>query len=133
MKKYCLILLMLMPNQALAEKFPIKNVRFVVPAATGGGGDITARIIAQGLTEIWKQTIVVDNRPGAGGNIANQLVAKTEDSHTFLFATSTVATAPSVYKEAEHTVQQLQMISLVAQQPLIPVDKITLGKLRLTL
>ena len=59
-----------------AQTFPIRPVRVVVPYPPGGPNDIVARIAAQRLPEIWQQTVVVDNRSGAGGNIGMELVAK---------------------------------------------------------
>src|SRR6185436_3381363 len=59
-----------------AGDYPNKSVRLVVPAAPGGGTDIIARLIAQGLTDSWGQTVVVDNRGGAGGTAGMTIVAK---------------------------------------------------------
>ena len=58
------------------SNYPNKPIRLVVPFAPGGGSDILARIVGQGLSETFQQRVVVDNRPGAGGNIGTDLVAK---------------------------------------------------------
>jgi tripartite-type tricarboxylate transporter receptor subunit TctC len=61
---------------ALAQSYPAKPIRLIVPSSPGGGTDITGRIIAQKLTELLRQQVVVDNRAGAGTRIGNEIVAK---------------------------------------------------------
>src|SRR5688500_5035806 len=69
------------------DAFPAKPVRVVVPYPPGGASDITARLLAQKLSEIWGQQVVVDNRPGANGIVALEHVAKQPaDGYTLLFA-----------------------------------------------
>lgn len=69
--------------------YPNKPVRLVVPFATGGATDIMARIMGQKMGELLGQTFIVDNRPGAGGNLGSDLVAKaTPDGYTLLMATA---------------------------------------------
>ncbi len=71
--------------QSGAQSFPAKTVRIVVPQAPGGASDALARVIAQRLTERWKQQVIVENRPGAGGNIGTDSVAKAPaDGYTLL-------------------------------------------------
>jgi tripartite-type tricarboxylate transporter receptor subunit TctC len=83
-----------------AANYPNKPIRFVVPYTAGGTTDILARIIAAKLTESWGQHVLVDNRPGAGGNIGTDLVAKADpDGYTIVMgAISTHAINPSLYK-----------------------------------
>jgi tripartite-type tricarboxylate transporter receptor subunit TctC len=101
--------------------FPIKPVRLVVPLAPGGGSDIVGRIIAQALTEKWAHSVVVDNRPGAGGNIGNSIVAKSApDGYTILVSSSTMAISPALYRHTgPDMIRDFQPITLIASQPSI--------------
>jgi tripartite-type tricarboxylate transporter receptor subunit TctC len=82
-----------------AQAYPAKPVRMVVPFAPGGGSDTVGRMLAQKLGVVLGRQFVIDNRAGAGGRIAAELVAKSPpDGYTLLFATSSVmATAPALY------------------------------------
>lgn len=83
---------------APAGEYPTKPVRIVVGFTPGGGPDITARYIAQKLTEEFKQQVIVDNRPGAGGTIAANLAATANpDGYTLLSVSSAHAVAPAIY------------------------------------
>ena len=88
-----------------AANWPARSVRIVVPSSPGGGTDIYARLLAQGLTEGLKQTFVVDNRPGAAGNIGAEVAARsTPDGYTFLVASnSSIGINPSLYKNLNYS------------------------------
>lgn len=94
----CLLFTGMTPLQAA---YPEKPVRVVVPFAAGGPADLAARLIAQKLSEQWKQPVVVDNRGGAGGNIGTALVGQAlPDGYTLLLTTSVFISNPSLYKNA---------------------------------
>ncbi len=101
----CLGIIVLAGASALAqaaqkggEEYPVKPIRILVGFTPGGGPDITARYIAQKLTEEFKQQVIVDNRPGAGGTIAANLAATANpDGHTLLSVSSAHAVAPAIY------------------------------------
>jgi tripartite-type tricarboxylate transporter receptor subunit TctC len=80
--------------------FPTKPARIVVPIGAGSSMDIVGRVLAQKLTDTWGQTVIVDNRAGAGGNIGADLVAKSApDGYTILFASSSFSIAPAYYRK----------------------------------
>lgn len=87
-------------SAAQAQEYPARPVRIMVPAAPGGSLDAFARISAQGLSERWSQRVIVDNRPGVGGNIAAKLVVKADpDGYTLLVWNDTLLINPSLFKE----------------------------------
>src|SRR5262245_36325667 len=72
--------------------FPKKPVRFIVPVAAGGPTDVVARMLGERLSKIWGQEVVVENKGGAGTNLGNEYVARSEpDGHTVLFGTPSLA------------------------------------------
>jgi tripartite-type tricarboxylate transporter receptor subunit TctC len=82
------------PLVAAAQGFPSKPVRFIVPFPPGGATDISARIVGQKLSEMWGQTVVIENRGGAGGNVGAAEAAKaTPDGYTLFFPSGSVMTA----------------------------------------
>ena len=108
------------PAPAAAQAFPNKPVRLVVPFPPGGPLDTVGRALAQKLTEAWGQSVIVDNRPGAGGNIGADLVAKAApDGYTVVMgALSTHAVNPSLYAKMPYdAVKDFAPITLVAITP----------------
>jgi tripartite-type tricarboxylate transporter receptor subunit TctC len=107
-----------------AVSFPLKPVRFVVGFPPGGPSDILARALAQKLAELWGQQVVVENHPGAGGNIAAEFVAKSAaDGHTWLLGNNSIlATNASLYRRLGYDpVKDFAPVTLVAVQPNILV------------
>jgi tripartite-type tricarboxylate transporter receptor subunit TctC len=126
----------LMPNVAMpqtktaTETYPTKAVRLIVPYAPGGPADILSRVVAKGLTERWKQQVVVDNRSGASGLIGAELVARaTPDGHTLFLGNSGVLTSnPALYASLPYdAVRDFAPVSLVAVAPLLLVAHPSLG------
>ena len=101
---------------AVPGDYPLRPVRLLVPFAPGGGADALARILTPKLTEAMGQQWVVDNRGGAGGNIAAETVARaTPDGYTVFMGFSTVLTVnPSLYKLAFNMEKDLQPVTLLA-------------------
>jgi len=104
----------------MAQTYPTKPVKLVVPFPPGGSLDITGRLLAQKLTEAWGQPVVVENKPGAGGNIGADLVAKSApDGYTILLgALSTHAVNPSLYAKMPYdAAKDFAPITLIAITP----------------
>jgi tripartite-type tricarboxylate transporter receptor subunit TctC len=88
---------------AVAQNYPIRPVRLIVPSSPGGGTDITARIMAPELSKLLGQQVVVENRPGAGTMIGGEVVAKSPpDGYTLLMGISTLAINPAVYRKVPY-------------------------------
>jgi tripartite-type tricarboxylate transporter receptor subunit TctC len=104
---------------AAAQSYPTKPVRFVVPFAPGGGTDIIARVVAQGLSEKLGQSFVVDNRPGAGSLLGAEIVAGAPpDGYTLLLGNISNAFNVGLYKVLPFDpARDLRSITLVADQP----------------
>jgi tripartite-type tricarboxylate transporter receptor subunit TctC len=105
---------------AQAPAYPSKPIRLVVPFPPGGATDILAREVAKHLTDAWGQSVVVDNRPGAGGNIGSELVAKAApDGYTLEMGTvGTHAINASLYSKMPYDhVKDFAPVILVAGVP----------------
>ncbi len=111
--------LALAPDLAWAQAFPSKPIRLVVPYSAGGGADTTARLIAPKLQEALGQTVVVENKPGAGGMIGDEIVAKaTPDGHTLLIGAFAHAVNPSLFpKMPFRTPEDFAPVSLLVTVP----------------
>lgn len=122
-------LLIAAPQGTFAQSYPTKPIRLLVPYAAGGATDIMARVVAQKLSENLGQQVVVENRPGAGGNIAADAVAKAApDGYTLFFgSTGPLVINPSLYaKLSFEPVKDFAPIGLVGDMPLflvVPVSQ----------
>ncbi len=103
------------------DAFPSKPVRMVVPFPPGGGFDAVARPYAEKLSALLKQTVIVDNRPGAGGNIGTSEVARApRDGYTILFANEILSTNPNMYASVPFDpIKDFEPISMIATTPLV--------------
>lgn len=109
---------------AMAQEYPTKPVRFVIAFSPGGPSDILTRLVGAKLTDALGQSFVYDNRPGAGGNIAGEIVAKSPaDGYTLLMGNNSIlATNAALYKNMGFDpVKDLAPVALVALQPNILV------------
>jgi len=106
---------------AWGQTFPARAIRIVVPFAPGGASDVLARMFAQRLHETYGQPAAVDNRPGAGGNIGAELVAKAApDGHTLMFSTASIAVNVSLYTKLNYNLRQdFIPISQMASSPIV--------------
>ncbi|MDB5809748.1 MAG: hypothetical protein JWN94_1870 [Betaproteobacteria bacterium] len=109
------LLLAVTASGAMAQSFPDKPVTIIAPFPAGGSVDLVARAVAQRMSELWKQPVVVANRPGAGGNIGAEAVARAApDGYTLLMGTTALASSPALYsKLAYDLTRDLAPVSLV--------------------
>ncbi len=110
-------------STAFAQAYPSKPIRIVVGFTPGGGVDINARLLAPKLAEDFGQQVIVENRPGAGTNIANELVARAApDGYTLLINTAAVAINMSLYKKVGYdALRDFAPLSLFSMSPNILV------------
>jgi tripartite-type tricarboxylate transporter receptor subunit TctC len=108
---------------AFGQDYPAKPVRIIVSYAPGGGTDVIARMLARKLNDAWGQAVIVENRPGAGGNIGTEAVAKAApDGYTLTLVPSSHAIAPLFYPKLPFDVfKDFTFVALVASGPNIVV------------
>lgn len=111
--------LALSPGDAFAQSYPNQSIRFIVPYAAGGGVDMIARVIAPMLSERLGQSVVIDNRGGAGGNIGTELAAKTEpNGYILVMGAAALAINVSLYRKLSFDpLKDFVPISLIAATP----------------
>lgn len=115
---------------ANAQDFPNKPVKIVVPFAPGGVSDILGRVLAEKLSAQWKQTVFVENRPGAGGGIGAEMVAQSPpDGHTLLIADASVATTnpllyPTAPKEFAAVINVARFGQILVAPASLPINSI---------
>lgn len=129
MKLLAVLFPVLFLNLVVAQEFPSKPIRIVIPYAPGGGSDILARPAAPIMGELLKQSIVIENKGGAAGNIGAQLVASSAaDGYTLLLANNSQVINPFIYKNPGYNMAtDFEPISLLGTSPVIIVVNKSLG------
>ena len=116
-----------LPHSARAQAWPARAVHFVVGFPAGGGADATTRILAARLSELWGQQVVVENRGGAGGNLAHEMVAHASpEGYTMLMGTNSVPVNPFLFSGLTFDpLTDFAPVSLIGTYPnlmVVPVD-----------
>jgi tripartite-type tricarboxylate transporter receptor subunit TctC len=108
---------------AFAQAYPAKPVRIVVPYPPGGPTDIVARLVGNKLEERFKQPFVIDNKPGAGGNVGAEVVARAApDGYSLVVGTTAHAINPSIFKQMSYDLlRDLTPVALLTRMPLVLV------------
>jgi len=103
------------------DAWPAQPIRIIVPFSAGGSTDVLARTIGQGLGTLWKQSVVVDNRPGAGGMIGAEVEAKSApDGYTLMLASGSMFTVNQfIYKNLPYSSKDFSFITTVASNPMV--------------
>lgn len=123
----------LFPIAVIAQTFPAKPIRLIVPSAPGGGADVTARIIGPKMSEYLRQQVVIENRAGAGTMIGGEAVARAApDGYTLLLATAPLAINPAMYKKVPydatrdfaHLSQVVALPNLLIAHPSLPARNV---------
>ena len=118
----------ILTSRAHGANWPLRNVRIVVPFPPGGSTDITARLVGNRLQEVWGQTVVIENKPGAGGNIASDMVARSDpDGYTIFIVGPGLATNQFLYPSLSYDpVGDFAPVTLLITQPnvmCVPLSK----------
>jgi len=121
MRKIAAVLVALFACTALAQEYPVRAVRVVVPFAPGGGTDIVGRILAQQLSQRLGQSFVIDNRPAGSGIVGADLVAKSApDGYTLLFAFSSLSSSARLFSSLPYDpVRDFAPVALATTSPLL--------------
>ena len=110
-------------NLAFAQSYPNRTVKMIVPLTTGSGADIAGRVVAKSLTETWKQPVIVENRPGAGGLIGTGVVVNSDpDGYTLLVQSASYAANPAIYKKLPYDpLKSLVDVAILGQTPYVMI------------
>ena len=107
----------------LAQEYPARAIRIVIPLTAGSGADIAGRIVARHLGDAWKQPVIVENRPGAGGQIGTQAVVNSEpDGYTLLVQSASHAANSAIYKSLPYEpLKDLVDVAILGVTPYVMV------------
>jgi tripartite-type tricarboxylate transporter receptor subunit TctC len=104
--------------QPAADKYPSKTVKMVVPLTPGSGADIAGRLVAKSLSELWKQPVIIENRPGAGGLVGTGVVVNAApDGYTLLVQSASYAANPAIYKKLPYDLKSLTDLNILGTTP----------------
>jgi tripartite-type tricarboxylate transporter receptor subunit TctC len=110
------------PLATTAQSYPTKPVRLLVPYPAGGPNDVLARMLGGKLSEAWGQQVVIENRAGAGGNLAAEAAARAPaDGYTIILPAMAYAVNPTLYSKVPYTFDQFTPVTIVAKGPLVLV------------
>jgi len=104
--------------QSGTTNYPNKTVKMIVPLTPGSGADIAGRIVAKNLSESWKQPVIIENRPGAGGLVGTGVVVNSDpDGYTLLVQSASYAANPAIYKKLPYDLKSLKDINILGTSP----------------
>jgi tripartite-type tricarboxylate transporter receptor subunit TctC len=104
--------------QSGTTNYPNKTVKMIVPLTPGSGADIAGRIVAKNLAESWKQPVIIENRPGAGGLVGTGIVVNSDpDGYTLLVQSASYAANPAIYKKLPYDLKSLKDVNILGTSP----------------
>ena len=104
--------------QSGTTNYPNKTVKMIVPLTPGSGADIAGRIVAKNLAENWKQPVIIENRPGAGGLVGTGIVVNSDpDGYTLLVQSASYAANPAIYKKLPYDLKSLKDVNILGTSP----------------
>ena len=118
-----ILLALLFVGVVHAQEYPARTIKIVIPLTPGSGADIAGRIVAARMSEHWKQPVIIENRPGAGGQIGTGAVVKAEpDGYTLLIQSSSHAANPAIYKSLPYDpLKDLADVAILGKTPYVMV------------
>jgi tripartite-type tricarboxylate transporter receptor subunit TctC len=118
LSRLCIFALAIVANGAYAQAWPTKQITIVVPFAPGGNIDIVGRTVGKELSQILKQPVIIENKPGAGGMVGATYVAKSKpDGYTFLVSSNGLVTTTLIRNDQQHKDDELVPVSLLTIAP----------------
>ena len=104
--------------QSGTTNYPNKTVKMIVPLTPGSGADIAGRSVAKNLAESWKQPVIIENRPGAGGLVGTGVVVNSDpDGYTLLVQSASYAANPAIYKKLPYDLKSLKDVNILGTSP----------------